>query len=666
LKKDRVKVEDTREALSPPPTTVGTRRRGAPGPTLKKGTKTAHHIGEGQFRDLAEKSLAGIYLIQDEVFQYVNPRLARIFGYTVKTLLAGKGPKHVVFPEDWPTVLGNLRKRLSGEAESVHYEFRGITRKRQVINIEAYGSHTMYRRRPAVIGTLLDITERKRNEELVRKAEEKYRSIFESAGEGIFQTTPEGTFLTVNPALAEMLGYGSPEDLMASLTDVTDQVCVNPEVRSQFMEMLESEGVVSGFDCELYKKDGAKILVKLNAHAVRDQNGAVLYHEGSLEDITDRKRVENEFRLLSEFNKAIIDNAPVAIFTLDEGGAFTSINPALAFLSGLGPKAEEKLIGFNWLKNPFTIQCGLAQFIKKGLKGEPFQLWDFPFMTYVGDRNIYMDFMGVPLKEKNGRIVGLLCIIEETTDRVRTRAKLMQETKLSVIGRLAAGLAHELNNPLGTLVAYSELAGRCLESLRGPSANQSALDKLSGYLKIIAEEAFRCKNVTTDALSLSQKEGLEITRLNIDFLLDNILDFMNIDRSVKIVRESTASPAYIWGDANALRKVFVNLISNAVDATEGRMEATIWIRTQQKGERVLVEVEDNGTGIPDSIADKIFEPFFTTKELKKGIGLGLSLCHDFVTNMGGGITVESKPGCGTVFFVALPAQREQDGGTIRQ
>ncbi len=121
--------------------------------------------------------------------------------------------------------------------------------------------------------------------------------------------------------------------------------------------------------------------------------------------------------------QAIIENAPVAIFTLDKKGRFTSVNPALAELSGLGDRAAEKLLGFNWLTNSFTIKSGLAKHIRKGLKGEPFQLWDFPFITYKGDRSIYMDFKGVPLRGRTGDIDGLLCIIEETTDRVKTRAK---------------------------------------------------------------------------------------------------------------------------------------------------------------------------------------------------------------------------------------------------
>ncbi len=633
--------------------------------TGKQKRKKTLYIEENQFRDLAEKSLVGIYLIQNEAFKYVNPKLAEIFGYTVKDLLTKIKPKDVVIPADWSLVAGNIQKRVSGEAESFHYEFRGLTRHKEVIAIEAYGSRTTYQGEPALIGTLLDITRKKRDEELLRRAEEKYRSIFENAIEGIFQTTPEGHFLVANPSFAKMLGYGSPEELISLMTNIERQAYVEPALRSLFAGTLEREGEIRGFECELYRKDGSIIIASMNARIVRDPDGTVLYYEGSIEDITEKKKVENQFRLLNEFNKAIINNAPVAIFTLDRNGMFTSINPALASLSGLGMKAEERLIGFNWLQNPYTIQCGLAAFIERGLKGEPFQLWDFPFMTYKGDRNIFMDFKGVPLKKKNGQIAGLLCIIEETTDRVMTRAKLMQEAKRSAIGRLAAGIAHELNNPLGTLVAYSELAVGCLQSIKGSSTKRPELARLKKYLTIIEEEAFRCKHVTTDILSLSHKDGLEITHVDMNGLLNNVLDLMNIEKSIRIVREITPCLPAIEGDVNALRQVFVNLISNAVDATEKRIDATIWIKTRLNNNEIVVEIEDNGMGIPDSITEKIFEPFFTTKESKKGIGLGLALCYDFVTNMGGTIKMDSKPGYGATFFVAFPVCSKETGKADR-
>jgi PAS domain S-box-containing protein len=488
-----------------------------------------------KFRDLAEKSLSGIYLIQDGVFKYVNPRFAEIWGYRVEETIDKMGPQDMVSQEDWPTVDENIRKRISGKADSIHYEFKGITKSKETINIEVYGSRIMYQGRPAVMGTLLDITK--------------------------------------------------------------------------------------------------------------------------------RKRAEDDLRRLNEFNRALIDNAPVGICTLDMNGVFTSANVAFASLLGLGPRAEEKLIGVNWLKNSYTIKFGLAGYIERGLQGEPFQLRDFPYANYQGDRNFCMDFKGVPLKGKEGNIEGLLCIIEETTDRVTTRAKLLQEAKVSAIGRLAAGIAHELNNPLATLVAHSELACHCLESMEECTGKQPELEELRTYLKIIEVQAFRCKNVTGDIINLPWKEGLEVTDIDMNSLLNNILEFINMDKpNERIVKEMFTPLPPVRGDISSLRQVFVNLISNAVDAVEGRTNATIWIRTKLNNNKVLVAVEDNGPGIPDSIVDKIFEPFFTTKELKKGAGLGLSLCKEFVRQIGGTIKVESKSGCGATFLVTLPAGLKEEEG----
>lgn len=341
--------------------------------------KGASRASENIFKDLTQRSLAGVYLIQDGIFKYGNPRFAEIFGYTIDEVIDKLGPQDMVLPEDWPTVRDNILKRISGDADSIHYEFKGVTKTNAPINIEVYGARITYQGKPAVMGTLLDITERKRAEDAIHR--------------------------------------------------------------------------------------------------------------------------------LNEFKTTLIENAPIGICTLNNEGEFTSVNAALNSLFGFGTGDQEKLIGQNWLKHSYAIKFGLTEYISKGLQGEPFRLSDFPYTTYQGDRNFYMDFRGVPLRGKSGDIEGLLCIIEETTDRVTTRAKLMQEAKMSAVGRLAAGVAHELNNPLATLVAHSELARRCLASLKEVGDQDLLLRDLKTYLEIVEAQAFRCKSITNDILSLPWREA---------------------------------------------------------------------------------------------------------------------------------------------------------------
>jgi PAS domain S-box-containing protein len=379
----------------------------------------------------------------------------------------------------------------------------------------------------------------------------------------------------------------------------------------------------------------------------------------TIQETTAQKLADEKLKRILEFNRQIIHNAPVAIFTIDQTGGFTSVNPELAALSGLGAKAEEKLVGFNWLSNPYTIQCGLANHIQKGLQGEAFQLFDFPFVTYRGDRSLYMDFKGVPLKSKDGKVEGLLCIIEETTDKVKARAQLIQDAKMSVIGRLTTGVAHELNNPLATIAANSELACELFQTFADGKVGKGEMDELRNYLEVIQDQAFRCKKIIKDMFDLTRVEGFEENKVDLRVLLNDLLQLVNLRKlKIRLKKEIPRNPPHARGDLNALRQCFLNILHNAIDAVEGREGPSISLRVFPAGEdAVRIEIEDNGSGIHDSLTDKIFEPFFSTKTTGKGIGLGLTLCYDFLNKMGGKIEVESKLGRGSVFKVTLPVYR---------
>jgi PAS domain S-box-containing protein len=141
-----------------------------------------------------------------------------------------------------------------------------------------------------------EVAERKRVEEELRQAEAKYRSIFENAVEGIFQTSPDGHYLSVNPALARIYGYEAPDELMTSLTDIGGQLYVDVSRRAEFTRLLQEHSTVSGFESQVYRRDGRVIWITENARAVRDANGTLLYYEGTVEDITERKRAEEELQ----------------------------------------------------------------------------------------------------------------------------------------------------------------------------------------------------------------------------------------------------------------------------------------------------------------------------------------------------------------------------------
>ncbi|MGD0229743.1 MAG: sigma 54-interacting transcriptional regulator [Syntrophorhabdales bacterium] len=205
-----------------------------------------------------------------------------------------------------------------------------------------------------------------------------------------------------------------------------DHPCENCPVLRTF-----ASGKTQRLELTVEAKGGETLYYLLTATPLMREPGADFsYVVETVQNITDQKKAAMELARLNDFNAAIIENAPIAIFTIDGKGTFTSVNPALATLSGLGSEAEKRLIGFNWLKNRYTRESGLAAHIERGLKGEPFQLQDFPFTTYRGDRPHFIDFNGVPLKGKDGQTEGLLCIVKETTDRVNEKRLLKERTML--------------------------------------------------------------------------------------------------------------------------------------------------------------------------------------------------------------------------------------------
>jgi diguanylate cyclase (GGDEF)-like protein/PAS domain S-box-containing protein len=264
--------------------------------TERKWMEQALRESENKFRDLAEKSLIGVYLVQDGVFKYVNARLAEINGYAAAELIDKKGPKDLVFPEDWPMVEENTRKRLSGEVESLHFEFRDITKDNRIINVEVYGSRTMYQRRPAVVGTLLDITDRKRAEEKLRESEEKFRQLAENIRE-VFYISEQGITQYVSPAYMEIWGR-SPQHLYEEPRSILDTV--HPEDRDRVMKSLpmKNQGEVE----EVYRivrPDGSIRWIKDRSFPIYDDSGKTHRIVGIAADITDLKLGEEKLKYLS-------------------------------------------------------------------------------------------------------------------------------------------------------------------------------------------------------------------------------------------------------------------------------------------------------------------------------------------------------------------------------
>jgi len=286
---------------------------------------------EQKFKDLSEKSIAGIYLVQDGIFKYVNLNLARTLGYEIDEMIDKIAVKDIVFPEDWPLVEENVRKRISGEIGSIHYEFRVTTKNKEVRNIEVYSSRTTYLGKPAIIGTHLDITERKQAEKELRISEAKFKEIFETIEDLYYETDSEGIIKTLSPSLHRLTGWNK-EDLIGK---PTTSFYVDPNDRERMLLKLSEKGYIHDYEVLLRGKDGEERLASLSARLIIDDNGQQIGIRGLLRDINERKRAEEELRKSERRLRQVIDLVPHFIFAKDRAGRFILVNKSVADAYGV-------------------------------------------------------------------------------------------------------------------------------------------------------------------------------------------------------------------------------------------------------------------------------------------------------------------------------------------
>ncbi|MGB0035543.1 MAG: PAS domain S-box protein [Candidatus Acidiferrales bacterium] len=248
--------------------------------------------------------LAIVALDANRRIQMCNPAFERLFGYRQAEIL-GADVDAIVAPPELCEEATNLSRRASA-GEVVRVKSRRRRRDGSLVDVQILSVPlVVHDQRIGSFGMYEDITEQGRAEEAQRKAEEKFRSLFENAIEGIFQTTPEGTYLSVNPALARICGYSSPEEMLGDVRDIGGQLYADLQRREEFQRFMEKHNVVEGFEYQLRQKDGVKIWVTENARAVRDATGKIVSYEGTLEEITDRKRAELERQATVEIIRGV-------------------------------------------------------------------------------------------------------------------------------------------------------------------------------------------------------------------------------------------------------------------------------------------------------------------------------------------------------------------------
>ena len=510
------------------------------------------------------------------------------------------------------------------------------------------------------------ITERKRMEEALRLGEKKYRDIVDNIVEGIYQALPDGSFRSVNQAQARLYGYESPQDLMASVTDIRNQLYVDPARRDLFIELVSKDGVVANFEFQAYRKDGSKIWVSNNARVVRDEAGNVLYFEGTNIDVTTRRQAEEELAHACSLNKEIIASVAEGIIIYDRDLRYQLWNP---FMERLTFIREDDLLGKKVSDYPTPLKdYGIDAVLPSVLAGETIHFPPFPYDIPSGGKKGWAEATCTQQRDDENHVIGVIVSIRDITDKRQMEERLQRATKMEALGLLAGGVAHDLNNVIGISLGHSELL---LEQL--PEGHPLRIHATS-----IMKGSERAAAIVQDLLTMARR-GVAVNKVvNLNRIVSEYLEAPELVKVLALHPAAEISTTLdsgllnIKGSPIHLGKALVNLIMNAAEAM--RRPGRICIKSQnihldrpvkgydsfQEGDYAVLTVSDEGEGIAAEHLDHIFEPFYTRKAMGlSGTGLGLAVVWGTVKDHRGYIDVTSEPGLGTTFSLYFPVVREE-------
>jgi PAS domain S-box-containing protein len=555
-------------------------------------------------------------------------------------------------------------------------------------------------RQKGTIHVVRDITDR-------RSAEDKYRLLFEQVQEGVYVAAPDGRLIDCNDALVHMLGYERREELLALNLDA--DICVDRTQRENFRKEIEQQSYVRDFEVTLRRKDGTLLVAAESSFATRDAMGKIERYQGFVLDVTEKRRAEDEMRRRNRELNAMNAMAVVAtqsfdldeilnltlrqvvsLFGADSGTVYLSDSDAPTYRrrAAWGPRSRDKSRpaeisfseGFGDLVMRSRAEVITAEYlphlpatVADFVRSDKDHSWawvlfwgkDSPIgvmglCNYLGyEYSSNEENLLVAISRQLATTIEKVRLYEETCkayeDLRRTQEQLLQSEKMSAVGQLIAGVAHELNNPLTAILGYAQL----LES-------EGLNDRAHDYVGKLFKQAQRTHRVVQNLLSFARQRKPERSEVDVRKILDETLTLRDYDLKVNnigVEKQLLAEAALVVADPHQIEQVFLNIINNAVDAVlETGRAGKLKIRVYCENGHVCTQFADDGPGLKDP--KRIFDPFYTTKSVGKGTGLGLSICYGIVKEHGGDITAHNAPEGGAVIEVRLP--RVAQAGAIAE
>jgi PAS domain S-box-containing protein len=522
---------------------------------------------------------------------------------------------------------GTLRVRLKQNARVLYFDcaLNAIIKDGEVVGMSALAR---------------DITEE-------REKEQRFTELFETLQEGVYFSTPEGKLLEANAALVRLLGYSGKEELLE-----LDPLALNSDENQEPIlgRTSDDAGGVRTREITLRRKDGSPAIFLDTSRAVWDGSGKIIRYQGTLVDVTGRREMEEALRRQEEFQRYLLESFPDLILVIDLEERYSFVSSRIRDLLGYRP---EELIGKTIEEVPDHAPEFVSLYRDVGSGRKVFGFCEY--RTKHRDENWRtMRASASPLHNAQNKVSGVIVSMRDITVERKLEQQIIQSERLAAMGQMIGGFAHELNNPLTSILGASELL-----------QDENVSDQMRKQLVMLHQQSRRAAEIVQNLMYFSRppapgKSPISITELMQRTLHLHAYSLRKNNITVDFLPDT--SLPMVHGDPHQLMQVFLNLLLNAEHAIrEVRSRGTLRIRLNKENKSVSATFQDDGPGIPPEILPNIFDPFYTTKRPGRGTGLGLSICKAILREHSGNVEASSGPGGGAVFTVTLPVAAS--GGT---
>ena len=567
----------------------------------------------------------------DGTMRTVNKRITEITGATYSELVGRKiydfidEPTQADVERELGRFLeqkrwaGTVQIRLKNSSRPLYFEcvLNGIVKGDEIVGASMLGR---------------DVTEQ-------REKELRFTELFETLQEGVYFSTPEGRLLDANPALVSMLGYVEKRDLLAAAPAALN---VDPG-QPVLGRAVDDRGGVRTREIKLRRKDGTAAIFLDSSRAVWDTSGNIIRYQGTLVEITEKRRMERQLAQQEEFRRRLLESFPDLILVVDLEERYTFVSSRARDLLGYEPKEmlEKKISD---IENHSPEMAALYHTVVSGKQA--FASAEYGARHRDGTWRT-MRAAGSQLVDADGKISGIIISVRDITVERKLEQQIVQSERLAAMGAMIGGVAHELNNPLTSIMGVSEL-------LQDTETNETSRKQLA----MLQQQARRAAEIVQNLTYFARPPAPGKSRISLVEVVERTLNLHAYSlRKNNITVDFLKEPGipYALGDPHQLMQVFLNLILNAEHAIRDvRDKGTLRIRLGKGDSSVWVSFHDDGPGIPKENLPSIFDPFYTTKRPGRGTGLGLSICKSVLKEHSGSVEAANAPDGGALFTVTLP------------